>query len=254
MQRLHIAAVFLTPGGSALNDSLTPEPNDSPGAASELGRGPAIQGATRARRPWRLLLAARPEILFVPLAAVFLAVNVGPWGYGLVYVTTFFVYLSFQASNEIFPLTWSLAWILFVGVLGLLLYRRALTWWRSLLVAGTLPFLAIGIFEIPYDLAIWHFHPDYGVTPFVVLSISVWFTLGFTSVGWWRFTRLYWVLLGAYIAGYIGWAAVGFPTIYSTDPTLLGLAYGFNICLKVGCFALAGLPVFETLLTRRAES
>jgi hypothetical protein len=195
-----------------------------------------------------------PEILFVPLAAVLLIVNVGPWGYGPQYVINFALYFSFQRSNPIFPLTWSLSVALFGSTLWLLYRYRLLDWGRRVLVAGTLPFAAVALFEIPYDLCYRVAYPSAGITAFYVGSIATWLALGLTSVAWWKCTVRYAVALGAFVAGFGVWLAVGFPTIDRAVGASLEVAYGFNLALKVACFPVAALPLWEGLRARKRAS
>jgi hypothetical protein len=186
----------------------------------------------------------RPEILFVPFAALLLVLNVGPWGFGPNYVTTFILYFSLQRSNQIFPITWSLSVGLFGWALWLLYRYRPLNWWRSFLVAGTVPFAAVALFEIPYDLCYATAYPTSGTTLFDIVSIGTWLTLGLTGIGWWKFTRTYAVFLGAFLGGFLLWFVIGFPTIDRATGSMLQWAYAFNIVLKVACFPLAGLPLW----------
>lgn len=200
----------------------------------------------------RRIVRARPELLFFPLAAVLLGLNVGPWGFGPNYAVTFALYFTLQRSNVIFPITWSLSVALFASTLGLLLRARRLNGWRSFLLAGTLPFLAVSLFEVPYDLANWATYPGSGTTVFDIVSILTWLALGFTSIGWWRATWRYWVYLAGFLGGFGVWFVIGFPTIDRAVGTALEVAFAFNIGLKVACFPLAALPVWEELRYLRA--
>ncbi len=194
-----------------------------------------------------MLVRDRPELLLLPLAAVFLAVNVGPWGFGPNYLVVFALFMTLQRYNQIFPLTWSLSVALFASTLWLFARRTELAKWRSFVIAGTIPFAAVSLFEIPCDLANWAAHPANGTTWFDIISIGTWLGVGLTSIGWWKVTREYWAYLGGFLAGFGVWYAIGFPTIdYATGP-MLAVAYGFNIVLKVACFPLAGWPLWERL-------
>jgi hypothetical protein len=193
------------------------------------------------------LVRTRPELLLGPFAVLFLVVNVGPWGFGSKYIVTFFLFFTLQRSNAIFPLTWSLSVALFIAGLWLFLRARQLPWWRSFLLAGTLPFLAVSLFEVPYDLCVVGTYPHSGVSSFDLLSISTWLAVGFTSIGWWRLTRRYWALFVGFFGTYAVWFAVGFPTIDRASGGALAVAFAFNIVLKIACFPLAGLPVWEEL-------
>jgi hypothetical protein len=186
----------------------------------------------------------RPEFLFAPLAALFLAVNVGPWGFGPVYALNFALYLTLQRSNQIFPLTWSMSVGLFVWALLYLNRYRPLNWWRSFLVAGTLPFAAVSLFEIPCDLAYAFAYPPVATIGFDMISITTWLTLGFTGIGWWKTSGTYWAMLAAFLGGFLLWFGIGFPTIDTATGSALGLAYTFNVALKIACFPLAAFPLW----------
>jgi len=193
-----------------------------------------------------------PEVLFFPLATLLLGLNVGPWGFGPNYVVTFALYITLQRSNVIFPITWSLSVALFVSTLWLILRTHRLNSWRSFLVAGTLPFLAVSLFEVPCDLANWATYPGSGTTVFDIVSILTWLALGFTSIGWWRVTKRYWVFLAGFLGSFAAWFAMGFPTIDRATGSALEVAFAFNIGLKIACFPLAALPVWEELRRLRA--
>ena len=203
-------------------------------------RNPAIPAATRRR--W---VRDRPELLLVPLAALLLGLNVGPWGFGPNYVVTFALFFTLQRSNAIFPITWTFSVALFASTWWLFSRRTSLPFWRAFLLAGTLPFLAVALFEIPCDLNYWAAYPNGGTTVFDLVSIGTWLAVGLTSIGWWKVTRGFWAYLGAFVAGFVLWLAIGFPTIDTARGSMLVVAYAFNVVLKIACFPLAAWPVWE---------
>lgn len=98
------------------------------------------------------VLRDRPEIVLIFTAALFLGVNLGPWGPGVAYLGRFLSALALQQTSGLFPLTWGLSVALFVSTWWLFLRRTTLGAWRSFIVGGTLPFAAVSLFEIPYFL------------------------------------------------------------------------------------------------------
>ncbi len=199
---------------------------------------------------WSRVLRERPEIVLIPTAAFLLALNVGPWGFGPNYLVVFVLFFTLQRSNAIFPLTWSLSVALFASTWWLVLRRTPLAPWRAFVIAGTLPFAAVSLFEIPYDLAYFvtfHAGATRGGAVFDLVSIASWLAVGFTSVGWWKITRSYGILLAAFVTGFVVWFAIGFPAIDSATGGRLVTAYAFNIVLKIACFPLAAWPLWERL-------
>lgn len=185
------------------------------------------------------------------MAAAWLAVNVGPWGFGPSYLLNFGLFLSLQRSNAIFPLTWSLSVALFAVTLVTFARRGYLSPFRSFVVAGTLPFAAVSLFEIPYDLGTMLRYPSDGAWAFDLLSIGTWLAVGLTGVGWWRIDRRYVAFLAAFLGGFGLWFLLGFPTIDRATGVPLAVAWGFNLVLKVACFPLAGFPIWAELSERR---
>lgn len=198
-------------------------------------------------------LRNRPEILVLPLAVLLVLLNVGPWGYGPGYATTFVLYLTLQRSNEIFPLTWALSVATFAATLWVLLRWGQLNLWRTILVAASVPFLAVALFEIPYELAYGLTYPG-TVTVFEVISMATWLAVGLTSVGGWRLSTVYYAFLATFIAGFVTWYSIGFPTIDRAAGTPLEIALAFNIVLKVACFPLAALPTWTGAFALRPTS
>jgi hypothetical protein len=204
-------------------------------------------------RGLRASLRARPELLFAPLACLLILFNVGPWGYGPTYIATFALYFSLQRSNEIFPLTWTLCVATFASTLWLLVRSKLLTLWRDLLVAGSVPFLAVSLFEIPYEVAYGVTHPG-TITLFEVVSMATWLAVGVTSVGWWRVSSRFSLLAMGVISGFVVWYAIGFPTIDRATGASFDVALVFNLILKIAVFPLAALPVWDGILAAWRES
>jgi len=194
------------------------------------------------------MVRARPEVLFAPLAVLFAVVNVAPWGLGTTYVTTFVAWFTLQRSNPIFPVTWLSAVVLFATMQYLYLRRTRVAWWRTFLMAATLPFTGAGLFELLYELCGKLTHSWWTASLWTFVSLGTWISLGFVGVGSWKFSRRFWVLFGGILLGFAAWSAIGFPVIDFGSPSQVAWAYAFNVPLKVACFILVGLPPMEGLL------
>ncbi|MCI4353257.1 MAG: hypothetical protein L3K14_07750 [Thermoplasmata archaeon] len=208
--------------------------------------------ATRTTRIHELV-RARPELLFAPLAALFLLVNVAPWGPGVIYVTTFVAWFTLQRSNPIFPVTWLSAVVLFATMQYLYLRWTRVAWWRTFLMAATLPFAGAGLFELLYELCDKLVHPGWTVSLWTVVSLGTWISLGFVGAGSWKFSTRFWALFGGILLGFGIWSAIGFPVIDLGTATQVAWAYAFNLPLKVACFIVVGLPPLEGFLQFRNQ-
>jgi GNAT superfamily N-acetyltransferase len=69
-----------------------------------------------------------------------------------------------------------------------------------------------------------------------------------TMIAWARSVRLRKLNLGGFAARF----AIGFPTIDRATGTSLEIAFAFNTSLKIACFPLAALPVWERFRPHRA--
>jgi hypothetical protein len=184
---------------------------------------------------------------------------VAPWGFGLGYLHSFFLAFTFQKSNVIFPFTYAFAVACFVAVIFAGVRWAHLDWFRTLLIAGTVPFAGPGVFEIAFQETGHFVRPALFVgyaLPYVMLSYATWGIVGLTGGGWWRVTRRWWAVLAYSIGGFLLWIAIGFPLVTTGSFTQLPAAYLLNISLKGSFYLLFLLPVLEGMHCgrRSAES
>ncbi|MCI4345023.1 MAG: hypothetical protein L3J87_05310, partial [Thermoplasmata archaeon] len=112
-----------------------------------------------ARLVERSRIRAKPERVFVVVAAVWLLVNVAPWGFGTDYLYSFYLAFTFQKSDVIFPFTYAFAVGTFAVLMSAGLRRTTLGPARTFLIAGTVPFAGPGAFEIIFQEAGHYLHP-----------------------------------------------------------------------------------------------
>jgi hypothetical protein len=207
------------------------------------------------RAVWQLF-HRRPEALFLPLASLWLLVNITPWGFGTGYLYSFYLAFTGQKYDIIFPYTYGFAVVSFVGIMLAGLRWTRLGPVRTFLIAGTVPFSGPGVFEVVFQEAGAHFHPYLFVgyaQPYVMFSYAVWGALGLTGLGWWRITWR-WVVAFAYtVGGFLTWFAIGFPLVTMGSFAQVPWAYFFNISLKASCFLVFVLPIAEGMWSERAR-
>lgn len=189
-----------------------------------------------------------PERLFAPLAAVWLGVNLGPWGFGPGYLLAFYQAFTFQKSDQILPFTYAAAVVLFAITWGALHRFGRLRAWRGFLIAGSSVFAGPGAFEVIYQEAGSVIHPTvfagYAM-PFVMISYLLWVVLGLTGAPWWRMTRRVLLLVLITLAGWGLWFSLGFPLVIYGSILQFPVAYALNIGLKAAMFLLFILPIWE---------
>ncbi|MHB8565494.1 MAG: hypothetical protein ACYC7D_04590 [Nitrososphaerales archaeon] len=193
--------------------------------------------------------------MFIPLATIFLVINVG--GYGLKYVAAFLQYFTLQQSNQIFPFTLAAAWIVFIACFIVSIKRAHLNPLRAFVVAATLPFSGAGGFELIYQLIGERVQPCcFGpnaaapVGPYEILSALTWVALGLTGLGFWKITRKFWIICLLIVLGFAVWVWIGFPQVTWGSPEQEPLAYALNILLKGGLFLIFLIPVLDGMLTK----
>lgn len=203
--------------------------------------------------PMKNLLQKRPELIFLPVACIFLVVNVG--GYGEKFIVSFIQYFTLQLSNQIFPFTLAFAWIVFVSTLVISLKYAHLGFARSFIISGSLPFAGAGGFELIYQMIGTIVQPCcFGATaaspfgPYEILSALTWVSLGFTGLGFWKLTRKFWIASLIVVAGFALWVLIGFPQVTWGDFSQYPLAYVLNIGLKGGLFAVFAIPLIEGMM------
>jgi hypothetical protein len=205
--------------------------------------------------PWARLRSS-PEVLFLPLAAVWLIVNVGPWGFGTGYLDSFYLAFTLQKSNVIFPFTYAFAVASFVGLMFAGVRWTGLGPVRTFLIAGTVPFAGPGAFEIVFQESGRFVHPGLFIgyaLPYVMFSYGTWVLLGLTGVGWWRPTWRWAVVVGYSVIGFGVWLAIGFPLVTSGSFNEVPAAYFLNITLKGTFYLVFALPVLEGMWAVRTR-
>jgi hypothetical protein len=193
-------------------------------------------------------LRAKPERLLLPLAAIWLLVNVAPWGFGTDYIVAFYSAFTLQKTDAIFPFTYAFAIATFVGLMWAGLRWTDLGVARSFVLAGTVPFAGPGAFEIVFQEVGAAVHPGLFVgyaVPYVMFSYATWVLLGLVGLGWWR-TSLGWELTLVFtLVGFAIWIALGFPLVTMGNFVQLPEAYLLNITLKAALYLVFALPVLE---------
>lgn len=193
-------------------------------------------------------LRREPQRLFVPFAALWLLVNVAPWGFGTGYLYSFYLAFTLQKSNVIFPFTYAFAVASFGVVLWAGVRWGHLSVGRTFLIAGTVPFAGPGAFEIVFQETGASAHPALFVgyaLPYVMFSYATWVVLGLTGVAWWRPTRRWWAVLAYSVAGFLVWIAIGFPLVTGESFAQAPAAYLLNISLKGSFYLVFFLPILE---------
>jgi hypothetical protein len=189
------------------------------------------------------VLQERPELLFVPLTGVCFLLSLAPFAYGWQWGQTFVHYLVVPTANQISPVTWSAAWISFVGTFFLMFLWTHLNTWRCAMVAASIPFGATGLFEILFQSIGVTVHFAWG--PYDWFAISLWAAIGITGLPFWKLTWVFWLSLAGIIGGFWAWALVGFPQVTWGTIENVPVAYAFNIGLKVMIFVLFALPTIQ---------
>jgi hypothetical protein len=204
---------------------------------------PTAEGPSEDRSPtggvfrWEAPLA---DWLFLPLAVLWAIVNVGlypAYPEFLVRVGTF----RSQAS-EIFPYTWISALALFVYGLVLFRARYRLDLVRSFAFALSLSFAATSLFEIIYQNVGLGVGVGNQQLEGQLINLSA-VALALSSVRFWRASRPFVVSLLWFVAGWVGWRAIGYPQIFDSNTAAAHEAYLFNAALKVGAYVVLGLLV-----------
>jgi hypothetical protein len=101
------------------------------------------------------LLRRRPEIIFIPTIVIWLIVNIPPWqimgGQSLALLALKTGALGgptfTSVQDEIFPLTYTLAWVSIAFSLFIFKFRIKLEWVRGIIMSTTFPFAFVGSFE-----------------------------------------------------------------------------------------------------------
>jgi hypothetical protein len=193
-------------------------------------------------------LRTHPERLFLPFASFWLLVNVSPLGFGPSYLVAFYQAFTFQKSDQIFPVTYAVAVVLFFVTWSILHRFGRLVLWRGFLIAGTSVFAGPGAFEVIYQEAGAMTHPvafqGYAL-PYVMFSYLAWVVLGLTGAPWWKATRRVGLLVLGTVAGWGVWFALGFPLVIYGTVSEFPVAYALNIVLKVAMFLVFILPIWE---------
>lgn len=205
--------------------------------------------------PMKNLLQKRPEIIFFPVACIFLVVNLG--GYGEKFIVSFVQYFTLQLSNQIFPFTLAFAWIVFLSTLVISLKYTHLGFTRSFIISGSLPFAGAGGFELIYQMIGAIVQPCcFGASaaapfgPYEILSALTWVSLGFTGLGFWKLTRKFWIASSIVIAGFALWVLIGFPQVTWGSFFQYPLGYILNIGLKGGLFTVFAIPLIEGMMSK----
>jgi len=146
-------------------------------------------------------------------------------------------------SNAITVLTYPLA---LVSVVLAGWWLRRFGWWRAALVALTVPFGWLMLFEVPWHL-VGSLSPGY---PFPVneagwIILASWSAVGALSFPYWRVTRWFVGTALVFVLLWAGWLAAGYPQIASGS----AVALSFNYTLKGWAFV-----TFMVLLWPRLSS
>lgn len=215
--------------GSDDTASLRTEPYP----AKNLGSGTFMNRLFKVDSPWQ-------DWLFIPLLAIWVGINVGLYSAYPAFILRVGTFSS--GASVISPYTWSSSLLLFIYSIWLFQTRYHLDYVRSVLFALSLSFAATSLFEITYQ----NIGAGFGVGNHQIegqlINLSA-IGLAFSSLRFWRASRvlLYSVIL--YLTGWILWVSAGYPQIFDSNPSIAHQAYVFNAALKVGAFVLFGLLV-----------
>lgn len=219
-----------------------------PGAPAETPAGVAPRPS---RREW---LRRHPELIVLPVLALTFGLNDLPGAYGPAYLEKFVEYLTDPAQGGIFPFTWTAAWASFLAVAAAAERWSTLGRARGLLVAGSVPFAATGLFEIVYQFVGAQVQPSaFRLAPFDWFSLVLWTAVGAVGL---LYARLAWdfgLAAGAFAAGFVAWGLDGYPQITWGTIEQVPVAYAFNIALKGLAFLLILLPIVRGLRGRRSD-
>src|SRR5216684_3294322 len=158
--------------------------------------------------------------MIVPLA-VFLSINVPPW-FGFSYLYTVFGWATFQdkltlGGNLVFPVTYVSALATLAG--SAYRFRRimGLPWIGSLVLGAGLATAGAGLFELLWQGIGYVFYPTQ-ITGGIWLANYVlngsWIFLSFGSIQYWKISRSFLATGIIFIAGWVGWIALGFPQVF----------------------------------------
>jgi hypothetical protein len=243
---------------------LSTQPVSAASMGSMNPSHPLVRLAARMRslpsyRPFRWgVLWDHPEFVFLPSIVILFVVSDAPSIFGPQYAVRFGAYLSNPNQGGIFPFTWTASWCTFLIATYAGVRWTSLRLPRSILVAASLPFGATGVFELVYQFTGSVVQPwGFNMAAFAWFDLVLWTAVGFTSCVYWRITWDYLVLLGLFALGFIAWAAIGYPQITWGTIAQQPIAYGLNVALKGGAFALFLLPTlrgWQTVRTDRVTS
>jgi len=153
--------------------------------------------------------------------AVFLFVNVPPW-FGFSYLLVVFRWATFQdaltlGGNLVFPVTYASALLTLAASACLFRKRNGLSWISSLVLGSGLAAAGAGLFEIIWQGVGYVFYPTQ-ITGGIWLANYVlngsWIFLSFGSIQYWKISRSFLATGIIFIAGWVGWIALGFPQVF----------------------------------------
>jgi hypothetical protein len=176
--------------------------------------------------------ARHPEYVVPPAILLWLLANLDPALVGANIVGLVFDTARLQPghTNAILVLTYPLA---IVSLVGSWWFLRPLGFWRAGLVALTVPFAWLMLFEVPWHLT-GYFSPNF--PSYVPLSgwvvLASWSLVGALSLPYWKFTRSFAAAALVFVVLWVAWLAAGYPQIVSGTATALA----FNFVLKGWAF------------------
>ena len=169
-------------------------------------------------------------IAYVQWSIVFLSQS-----FGREYLTYIFQMGTFSdgRANIIFPLTWASGLFFFCFSI-FAIHKLGCSVLKATFLAFGLTFGAVSIFEDIYQnigLLYAGHHQDWVGQ---VINVSAIFMV-LPSAYFWRPSKTALVLCISYVGGWLLWASIGYPQIFSPHPEL---AIALNGCLKVLTFAI----------------
>ena len=119
----------------------------------------------------------------------------------------------------------------------------------SVLLAITVPFGGISLFEIVYLNFPFFVRPSIFNLPVASqVELVSWLVLGFSTVRYWRASRLFYLSVAVFCLGFLSWSAIGYPHVYETANPFHEYALFLNVVTKISAFL-----IFLSLIHSGAE-
>jgi len=114
--------------------------------------------------------------------------------------------------------------------------KRLLT---SVLLAITVPFAGISLFEILYLNLPFLVRPSiFNMSVASQVELATWLVLGFSTVRYWKVSRFFYLSAAVFCLGFLSWSLIGYPHTYETANPFVEYALFLNVATKISAFLI----------------